>query len=39
MALILGTSLRMSMGQNNDPGRQHKYPYQNRAHGWLVSNL
>jgi len=33
MALILLASLRMRGGQHNDPGRQHKYPNQNRAHG------
>jgi len=39
MALILGAALRVRMGQSNDPGRQHKYPNQNRAHGWLLFTL
>ena len=39
MALILGAALRVRMGQSNDPGRQHKYPNQNQAHGWLLFTL
>jgi hypothetical protein len=39
LGLIFGATLRMRVGQNNDQGRQDKYPNQNRAHGWLLFNL